>query len=151
MASQFTMVTSRNPLMLRRSSRRSMRRRSGAAAVEFALVASVLFMTLFGAIEFARLNQVVNATANAAYAGCRKAIIPGATVANASTSAQAILSANFINGATITVNPSSLSSSTTTVTVTIAVPVNSNSWSVTAFSKNMTITRSCTLTREKTN
>lgn len=135
-----------------RPSRRSfLRRRDGAATVEFALVASTLFMIFFGAVEFARLNQVVNSAANAAYAGCRRAIVPGATAANATTDANTILSAGLVNGATVSVNPTTITTSTTQVTVTVAVPMNSNGWTPPSFTKNMTITRACTLTREKTN
>ncbi len=139
------------PQSARRSRRCLHRRREGAATVEFALVATTMFMIFFGAVEFSRLNQVVNATANAAYAGCRRLIVPGATVANATTEAQAMLTAGLINGATITVSPNPITSTTTTVTVTVAVPMNSNGWTPASFTKNMTITRSCTLTREKTN
>jgi hypothetical protein len=110
-----------------------------------------MFMIFFGAVEFARLNQVVNGSAMAAYAGCRRLIVPGATAANATTEAQSILSAGLINGGTVTVTPSTITSTTTTVTVTVAVPMNSNGWTPPSFTKNMTITRACTMTREKTN
>jgi Flp pilus assembly protein TadG len=122
------------------------------ATVEFAFVVPILFTVFMGAIEFARLNQVKNATAYAAYEGCRRAIVPGATAANATTAAQAILTAGLIKGSgtTITINPTTITNSTDTVTVTVAVPMNTNSWTKAVFGKNLTITRSCTLTREKT-
>ena len=102
-------------------------------------------------LEFGRTNQVLNATSNAAYQGCRRAIVPGATVVQATAAAQSSLSAGFISGAVITVNPTTITSTTTTVTVTVAVALNTNSWIGQTFTKGVVVTRACTLTREKTN
>lgn len=125
--------------------------RRGTSTVEFALVAPLLFMFLFASIEFARANQVMNATSNAAYHGCRRAIVPGATSATVVTAAQGVLNAGLVKNATITVNPSTITNTTLTVTVTVAVPMNSNNWVGQTFMGGKTVTRSCTLTREKTN
>ncbi|MDH5538585.1 MAG: pilus assembly protein [Rhizobacter sp.] len=47
----------------------------GAAAVEFAIVASVFFMLLFGAMEMARLLWTWNAAAEATRLGARLAVV----------------------------------------------------------------------------
>lgn len=125
--------------------------RRGASAVEFAFVAPVLFVIFLGSIEYARANQVANATAYAAYQGCRRAITPGATAAKVTTAVQAVLDANLIKGSTVTVNPSTITDSTSTVTVTVSVPLNSNAWVTPKLTSGKTFSRSCTLTREKTN
>lgn len=125
--------------------------RSGVSAVEFALIAPLLFMVFFASIEFSRLNHVVNTVANAAYAGCRRGIVPGATVASAKAEAEAILSAGLIKDATITVSPDPLVSSSPTVSVTVSAPMNSNGWAPPTFTRNKVISRTCKLTREKTN
>jgi len=49
--------------------------RRGAAAVEFALVASAFFMLLFGVIELARLMYLWNAAAEATRLGARTAAV----------------------------------------------------------------------------
>ena len=56
-----------------------MRRRdqSGAAAVEFALIASLLFMVLFGIIEFGRLFNELEVLNSAAREGARAAAVRG--------------------------------------------------------------------------
>lgn len=126
-------------------------RRRGATAVEFAIVAPILFLIFLGSIEIARANQTANATAYAAYQGCRRAIVPGATAANATAAAQSVLTANMIKGATITCNPSTITNATTTVTVQVSVPLSSNGWVVPKFTSGKTINRSCTMTRERTN
>jgi Flp pilus assembly protein TadG len=145
------MKRSLHPIRNQQARRRITSLRSGTTTVEFALVAPTLFLMFFGAIEFARLNQVCNSAANAAYAGCRKAIVPGGTAAGATSAAQAMLNSSLIRTATITINPTTITSTTTSITVTIAIPMDSNGWMPGTFSKGKTITRACTLTREKTN
>lgn len=119
--------------------------------VEFALVFPILFTFFVASIEFARANQVKNVAAFSAYQGCRQAIIPGATAAGATSATQQALTASSITGSTITVNPSTIDSNTTTVTVTVSVQMNNVGWITPRFTKNATITRSCTLTRENAN
>ncbi len=51
------------------------RRRRGVAAVEFAVIAPVLFLAIFGMIEMARMVMVKQAVVNAAREGCREAIL----------------------------------------------------------------------------
>ncbi len=129
--------------------RRSQRR--GTSTVQFAIVCPIFFTFFFSAIEYARVNQIVNAASFAAYQGCRRAIIPGATAANATSAAQTILSAGMVSGSTITINPSTITNTTSTVTVTVAINLDNNAWFIPTFTRGMTITRACTLTREKTN
>ena len=50
-------------------------KRRGAAVVEFAVVAPVLFLVIFGIIEFGRAMMVSHLVNNAARAGARKAIL----------------------------------------------------------------------------
>jgi Flp pilus assembly protein TadG len=49
--------------------------RPGAAVVEFAVVAPLLFLLLFGIIEFARAMMVVGLVANSARAGARAGVV----------------------------------------------------------------------------
>ncbi len=64
-------------------------RRSGASAVEFALCAPLLFLLVFAAWEFSRANMILNTMENAAYEGCRRGIVPGASANDVRASAQA--------------------------------------------------------------
>ena len=57
------------------TTKRRSRRRRGVAAVEFAVVAPVLFLAIFGMIEMARMVMVKQAVVNAAREGCREAIL----------------------------------------------------------------------------
>jgi Flp pilus assembly protein TadG len=58
-------------------SARSSRNERGAAAVEFALIASVLFMFLFGIVEFGRIFSELEVLNSAAREGARAAAVRG--------------------------------------------------------------------------
>ena len=132
-------------------SRPARRRRRGALTVEFALVSSLVFMIFFASVEFARLNTIMNAASQAAYEGTRRAIVPGATAAQATSAAQSILTRASVNGATITVTPSTITATTDVVTVNVSIPISSNGWVAPMFTNNLVVQRACTLTREKAN
>jgi Flp pilus assembly protein TadG len=57
------------------SANRFRRRRRGVAAVEFAMIAPVLFMLIFGIFELTRVTMVQQAITNAAREGCRVATL----------------------------------------------------------------------------
>jgi Flp pilus assembly protein TadG len=124
--------------------------RRGAVTVEFALVAPVAFLIIFGSVEFARLNMMLNTMENAAYEAARRGITPGATKANVEGAADVILQAVGAVNATVTVTPAVITNSTPNVTVTISMPLNDNAWISPHFTNNAVLSRSCTLTRETT-
>ena len=123
----------------------------GAVVVEFAICAPILFLMFFASLEFGRVNMIRQSIENAVYEGCRRGIVPGATAEDCRNSAQAVLNTIMVNGATITVTPSTITSNTPQVTVAISVPVNSNSWVAPFFFKNKVLSNSMTLTRERFN
>jgi Flp pilus assembly protein TadG len=124
--------------------------RRGALTVEFAIVAPVVFLVVFAAVEFARLNMLVNTMENAAYEGARRGIIPGATISNVENEAEAILKAVGAINADVTVTPAVITNATPEVTVDITIPLNDNAWVTPRFTKDAVLHRSCTLTRETT-
>ncbi len=125
-------------------SRRRLPERRGATTVEFAIVVPIIFAMFLGTIEMTRLNFIRHSAANAAYEGARKAIVPGSTAAEASAEASRLMTAVGVgNGVAVAV-----STTTDSTTVTVTVPVNQNSWGAARFSSGMTITQSCTLSKE---
>ena len=128
------------------SSRRSVRH--GAVTVEFALVAPILFMLIFGIIEFARLNMLRNSIENAAYEGARRGIIPGATADDAIAEAKLILNAVFVKNPQIVVSPAVILAATADITVTVNVPLSEAAWVFYFSPRNSVMTRSITLIRE---
>ena len=109
-----------------------------------------MLFIVFGSIEFARLNMLVNSMENAAYEGARRGIIPGATAANIQAEANSILQAVGAVNATVTVTPSVITNFTPSITVAISIPLNDNAWVTPNFTQNKVLSRSCQLTRETT-
>lgn len=79
--------------------------RRGVAAVEFAIVANILFVLILAGFEFARLHLARNLVQDAAYFAARQAMVPGATVGDAEDEAERILNAMFDSGYEIIVDP----------------------------------------------
>ena len=77
--------------------------RTGAAAVEFAIIANVMFLIVLSCIEFARMNMVRNLAQDAAYYGARQAMVPGATADEAKDVAENIMGAMLPGGYEVTV------------------------------------------------
>jgi Flp pilus assembly protein TadG len=109
--------------------------RTGAAAVEFAIVAPLLFMIVFGIIEFGRMIMVQQILTNASREGARRAIIEDATHAEVELLVSNYLSNASVSGATVTVAPNDLSNLGfgDPVTVTVAVPFDDVSWAGSAW------------------
>lgn len=123
--------------------------RKGATAVEFAFVAPILFLILFGCIELGMAHMMYHTQESAAYEGARTAIIPGITAADAINSTNRILATAGINNATVTVTPNDLSAPTNSVTVTVSSRFSDNIPLPTFFVNDDPMVRSCTLQRER--
>jgi Flp pilus assembly protein TadG len=93
--------------------------RTGAAVVEFAIVANVVILLIMTCIEFARLNMVRNLAQDAAYFGARQAVVPGATSQEARDVADRIMSSMLSGGYII--NVSDINSDSAEVAVTVAI------------------------------
>ena len=104
--------------------------RRGAAVVELAFTAPILFMLTFGMIDVGRAIMVQNLIANAARDGARSAVLAGATAEEIEAQVTDYLAASSINGATATVSPNPLSSADLgdPVSVTVQVAFSSVSW-----------------------
>ena len=123
--------------------------RSGATVVEFAFVAPVLFLLVFSAIEFARVNMIKHTVENAAYEAARRGIVPGATSDNVLAVADSFLATASIKGATVDISPAAIAPSTEELTVSITVSLDSNGWITPLYFNGKTVSASCTLKREK--
>jgi Flp pilus assembly protein TadG len=116
----------------RKSSRISCRKRLGAAAVEFALVAPLFFLLVFGMVEFGRMVMIQQVITNACREGARKAVLDGSTASNIKSSVVTYMSNGGVTISTsnVTINPTDPASATggTPVTVTVSVPFSQVSW-----------------------
>lgn len=129
--------------------------RCGAAAVEFAVVAPLLFSVVLAILEFGRGMMVAETLTAAARAGCRAASLSGATTSIATNIVTSNLTGITGTTVTMTVNGAtknvSQSVSGDTVAVTVSVPYSSVSWLPTASSpylKSVTLSGSASMCRE---
>jgi Flp pilus assembly protein TadG len=100
--------------------------RRAAAVVEFAVVAPVLFLLVFGMIEFGRMVMVQQVLTNASREGARVGILDGATTSDVTTKVNGYLTAANISGATVTVTPDPPTNAGAGESVTVDVKVNFN-------------------------
>jgi len=124
------------------------RRRQGAAMVEFAIVAPILFLLFFASMEFCRVAMIRHTADNAVYEGCRVGIVPGATVAEVQNETQRILSSLGLNNASIAITPPAIDRDTEEVTVRVTVPLDDNSFVPNQFVAGRSVIRELTLRRE---
>ncbi|HYI45850.1 MAG TPA: TadE/TadG family type IV pilus assembly protein [Actinomycetota bacterium] len=75
-----------------------LRNEKGAAAVEFALIASILFMFVFGIIEFGRIFSELEVMNSAAREGARAAAVRG-TAADVESAVEAAAAPYALDGA----------------------------------------------------
>jgi Flp pilus assembly protein TadG len=78
--------------------------RSGATAVEFAMIAPILFLTLFACVEFGRIMLVQSYVEQAAFESARNIAVVGAAKSEAQTIANQEMSVLGITP-TVTVKP----------------------------------------------
>ncbi len=123
--------------------------RSGATAVEFAIVAPIFFLLMMASFEFSRLNVIRHTADNAAYEAARHAMVPGATAAEAIAKANSILNTVGTRGARVTINPTILGPEVDSINARIDVPLNQNGWIVPKFTSGRTLTAQSTLRTER--
>src|SRR5258708_2771796 len=106
--------------------------RCGAAAVEFAVVAPLLFSVVLAILEFGRGMMVAETLSAAARAGARAASLSGATNASATTIVTSNLTGITGTTVTMTVNGATKNASQSvsgdTVALAVSVPYSSVSW-----------------------
>ena len=122
--------------------------RNGATAVEFAVVAPLVFLLFFAAYEFARLNMLRHTVEMAAFEGARRGIVQGATAGDARERARQILAAVGAVGETICVTPETIGPQTEKITVEVRLPLEPNAWVPPHFLRGVQVERQFTLGRE---
>jgi len=123
--------------------------RTGATAVEFALTIPILFLLVFGAIEFSRAHMLQHTTEIAVTEAARQAIVPGATATDCINTCLAELGVLGISTATVVIEPSVIEDDTPQVTVSAWIPISevNNLILPTWFYEN-TLYKSVTMQRE---
>lgn len=127
--------------------------RRGAAVVEFAVVAPLFFLLIFGIIEYGRMVMVQQVITNAAREGARQGIIPGSSSSQVKTTVTNYLTGTSIGGSTTSVSPDPAAATYGQgITVTVTVPFSSVSWLPSPFFLgNSVLKASCTMRSEQNN
>ena len=114
---------------------RTISRRRGASAVEFAVVAPIFFMVVLGIIEFGRMAMVQQVITNAAREGARIAVLDGATAGKVQSRVEDYLRSGTIKVGNVKVSPDPPDSAGygEPVSVTVTVLFNEVSWLPTPF------------------
>lgn len=129
--------------------KRRFQQRRGVTAVEMAMSLPVLFLFVFAAYELGRANMVMHTTEASAYEGCRIGILPDSTAADCEAAARNLLATAGVRNATVTVEPTDLTTDTETVSVTISVSYSDNTILAPLFMSGQPMIRTCEMTRER--
>ena len=129
--------------------------RRGAALVEFAMVAPLLFLLVMGSVEFARAFMANNLIANAARCGGRAGAIPGTSNADITASIDQSLGGVGISGysVSVTINGKPVDAKAAlqgdSVEVNVSVPYAAVTWLPSpAFLANVTLKETVVMRRE---
>jgi hypothetical protein len=98
--------------------------------VEFAVVAPVFFLLVFGMIEYGRMVMVQQILTNASREGARLAVLDGITTDNVISSVDSYLAGAGITGAdvAVTTNPPVAPDYADSMTVRVDIPFDQVSW-----------------------
>jgi Flp pilus assembly protein TadG len=128
-------------------------KRRGAATVEFAIVAPLLFLLVLGMVEFGRMMMVQQILTNGAREGARKAVLPGATDATTFATIDTYMGNAGIQGHTRQVSPDpGAAAAGTPINVTVSVPYKDITWlhvEALGWLENATLTSSVEMRKEE--
>ena len=98
--------------------------------MEFAVVAPIFLLLVFGMIEYGRMVMVQQVITNASREGARRAVLDGTSNSDVVTTVDSYLQSGSIDGATVTVTPTNPEDAEfgDPVTVTIDVGFSQVSW-----------------------
>lgn len=134
-----------------RSRRLSSGDRRGSVLVEFAFVAIPLFLFIFASIEFGRAMMARQSMEEAARAGCREAVIRGATTQEVEDQVDEIMQMAGVANYTVTIDPVAFSSLDRWQPISVSVTASfaDMTWlPVPMYLGSATFTSSCTLPKE---
>lgn len=127
----------RKQTKLEKPCRSGRNRRRGAAAVEFALVAPIFFLFVFGIIEYGRMVMVQQVITNASREGARRAVLDGATANVVTSAVKDYLDSATLDGDDATISfpqgDPEVAEYGEPVEVRITIPFNDVSWIPTPF------------------
>jgi Flp pilus assembly protein TadG len=125
--------------------------RRGAVAVEFAVIAPLIFVLLFAGVEFGRTLMAYHGLEAAAREGCRRAVAWNATQQSVEQTVAERLTSFGISSYTLTTDPAVVTSAALwdPITVRVEVPYGRVSWlPLPKYLQGITLAGSCTVPQE---
>ena len=106
------------------------KQRRAAAVVEFAIVAPLFFLLVFGMIEYGRMVMVQQIITNASREGARQAVLDGATATEVDNAVTDFLEESSIAGGEVTIVPADPTTASygDPITVTVSIAFSEVSW-----------------------
>ena len=114
-------IGTENHFTLERLCRFCRKNRRAAAVVEFAVVAPLVLVVIFGLLEYGQMVMVQQIITNSSWEGARVAVLEGATTAEVASAVQTYPGTTSIPGAEVSVDPNSPSSAGYGEAVAVAV------------------------------
>ena len=140
------------PLSIRSSPTLRPRRERGIAIIEFALLAPLLLILLFGTIEYGWIFLNVQQLGQAARTGARLGVTQPATTAAVNAAVNNYLATTSLkdSGYTVTISPADVASLPTGTMITVTVSVPGDKVELTGFPlpKPATLSSSTTMAKE---
>jgi hypothetical protein len=123
-------IASENRFKLERVYRLCRKKRRAAAAVEFAVVAPLFFLLVFGMVEYGRMVMVQQIITNGSREGARVAVLDGAATEEVASAVAIYLESASISGAEVSISPNPPSSAGygEAVTVVVSIGFDQVSW-----------------------
>lgn len=133
-----------------RPTKRTARRRPGAALAETAVMLPVLVIMVFGAIELANGIYLKQALTVAAYEGVRRATRPGASASEARARVNEVMQVRRVPDFQFTISPSVVPTTQrgTEVTVTVTAPGDSFGFGVVPLLGDVELTGQACMVRQ---
>jgi hypothetical protein len=125
-------------------------RKLGTSMVELAFMLPILTTVVLGSMELSRGVMVKHVLEEAARAGCRVAIMEGASIQDVHNAVNFAMNRAKLAGFTVRVNPTSLDSlgAFEPVSVTIQMPFANVSWVKANYMDRITLTGTCVMPKE---
>lgn len=131
-------------MFIKSTCRRTRPARQGAAAVEFALVAPVFLIFLFGTMELGRLAMARNVITNASREAARLAVIEGSTNQQIEDTAKHYAKVGSVDNVSV-----NITETTTTKSVEVFIKFEDVSWLPNAwFLKDQVLSSTTTMRKE---
>lgn len=103
-----------------------MGKRRGVSAIEFAIVAPIVLLIVFGLFEVSRVMTINDSVRTSVIAGVREAGVANTTADNVKAEIEFILNAFRVRSSEVVVTPSVIDAGVTEISIDVTVPLNTD-------------------------